>query len=121
MNPRRAAAGAIAVLTALTLISCGEGSGRGGSNQPGVSLPPSAAPGPAGEAQRTSVNESSQQDIAAALRANGVSDEEHWAQIIADNKPYPKEDRSMAKLRQVLAQNHADPETTDKIVNALRP
>jgi hypothetical protein len=45
----------------------------------------------------------------------------HWAHIIADSKPYPKEDRSMAKLRQVLAQNQADPQTTDKIMNALRP
>lgn len=120
MNSRKAAAGAVALLTALALVGC-EGTGRGGSDQPGVKLPPSAAPGPAGEAQRTSLNASSQQDIAATLRANGVSDEDHWAHVIADSKPYPPEDRSMAKLRQLLAQEGADQATTDKIMNAVRP
>jgi hypothetical protein len=121
MNPSRAAAGAIAMLTALTLVGCEGGTGRGGSDQPGVPLPPSAAPGPAGEAQRTSINDGSQQDIAATLRANGVSDEDHWAHVIADSKPYPPEDRSMAKLRQLLAQDGADQATTDKIMNSVRP
>jgi hypothetical protein len=121
MNLKRAAAGAVTVLTVLTLVGCGAAGRGGGSDQPGVKLPPSAAPGPAGEVQRTSVSESSQQDIAATLRANGVSDVDRWAHVIADSKPYPPEDRSMAKLRQLLAQEGADQATTDKIMNAVRP
>jgi hypothetical protein len=49
-----------------------------------------------------------------------VSDEEHWANVIVVGRPYPPEDRNMTKLRQVLVDNRADPQTLGKIVNALR-
>jgi hypothetical protein len=119
MNPRRIAASLIVALAAFTLVGCG--AWGGGSDRPGVHLPPSAAPGPAGTAQRTSISTASQQDIAAGLRANNVKDPEHWAQVVMQNRPYPAEDPTLGKLRQTLMHSHAGPADTDKIINALRP
>jgi hypothetical protein len=107
------------VLAAL-LVGCAGGA-RAGSDQPGVQLPPSAAPGPAGETARSSIAESSVQDLAATLRANNVDDPERWARVIAQSGPYPANDPNLGKLRQVLAQNQADPPTIDRITNALKP
>jgi hypothetical protein len=67
------------------------------------------------------VAESSIPDLAAALSANGVSDPENWAKIIKAGEPYPPGDPGQQKLRQVLAQFKADPDTTAKITNALVP
>jgi hypothetical protein len=109
-------------LAALSLAGCSMvGGARGGSDGPGVQLPPSAAPGPQGDAQRTSISSASQQDVAATLRANGVDDPQHWASIVVQHQPYPPGEPGMGKLRQVLAQYRADPPTTGKIMNALRP
>jgi hypothetical protein len=63
MNTGRAVSGFVAVMLAVLVVGCGGGA-RGGSDQPGVQLPPSAAPGPAGAAARTSIAESSVQDMA---------------------------------------------------------
>jgi hypothetical protein len=120
MNPRRIAASLIVALAAFTLVGC-SGAWGGGSDRPGVPLPPSAAAGPAGTAQRTSISTASQQDIAAGLRANNVDDPEHWAKVVIQNRPYPAEDPTLGKLRQALMHNHADPENTNRIINALRP
>jgi hypothetical protein len=120
MYPRRIAASLIVALAAFTLVGC-TGAFGGGSDRPGVPLPPSAAPGPAGTAQRTSISTASQQDIAAALRANNVEDPEHWAQVVMQNRPYPTNDPNLGKLRLALMRNHADPADTTKIINALRP
>jgi hypothetical protein len=120
MNTGRAVPGFVAVVLAVLVVGCGGGA-RGGSDQPGVQLPPSAAPGPAGAAARTSIAESSVQDLAATLRANNVDDPERWARVIAQSRPYPADDPNLGKLRQVLAQNQADPPTIDRITNALTP
>lgn len=113
-------AGLLAGTLAAGLTGCA-GSHRGGSDSPGVKLPQSVAPGPAGDAQRMSVNGASEKDIAAKLRANGVDDAERWAQVIADNQPYPADDPSLVKLRSVLAQQGADQATVDRITNSLAP
>jgi hypothetical protein len=118
MHRRKAVSGA--VLLAVTVAGCAGGS-RGGSDAPGVRLPPSVAQGPAGDAERTSISLASQQDVAAALRANGVVNPEYWAKVILVNRPYPSDDPSLGKLRQVLAEHHADESTIDKITNALKP
>lgn len=113
---------AAALVAAAAVSACSvEGGGRGGSNAVGVHLPPSAAPGPQGADQRTSIGSASQQDVAAGLRANGVPEPEYWAQVVLRNRPYPAEDPGLGKLRQVLAQQGADGPTSDRIINALRP
>jgi len=113
--------GVATVLAALALGGCAASGARGGSDAPGVGRPASAAPGPAGTPQRISIATASQQDVAAALRANGVDDPEHWAKIVIRSRPYPSGDQMTAKLRQVLTSHHASPDTAHKIVDALRP
>jgi hypothetical protein len=63
----------------------------------------------------------SQQDISAALRGNGVDDPEHWAKVVTGNGPYPSDDPTFGKLRQVLIQYRAEPANIEKTMNALRP
>ena len=112
--------GVVAITLGALLVGCGGGA-RGGSDQPGVPLPLSAAPGPAGASARTSLASSSAQDIAATLRGNNVDDSEQWARVIVQSRPYPADDPGLGKLRQVLAQNQADQPTIDRITNALKP
>jgi hypothetical protein len=109
----------VAVLLSVSVSGCTGGS-RSGSDQPGVQNRTSAA-GPSDISQRPSIASASEDDITAALRANGVEDPEKWAQVILNNQPYPADDPSLTKLRQVLAQQGADPAEIDKIVNSLRP
>jgi hypothetical protein len=70
---------------------------------------------------RTSISTASEQDLSAALRANNVDDPEHWSKVVILNRPYPKNDPSLGKLRQVLTQFQATPDDTQKIINSLRP
>lgn len=112
----------VTVLVAGLLVGCSrESAPTGASDAPGTKLPPSAAPGPVGASQRTSIATASVQDITASLRANGVDDPSHWSEIIVKNEPYPASDPTQNKLRQVLSQNQADPATIAKITNALTP
>jgi hypothetical protein len=112
--------GMATVLAAIALGGCATSGARGGSDAPGVGRPASAAPGPAGTPQRTSIATASQQDLAAAMRSNGVDDPEHWAKIVIQNRPYPPGEQMMTKLRQVLTSHHASPDTVQKILGALR-
>jgi hypothetical protein len=44
---------------------------------------------------------------------------EHRSKIIAENKPYPRSDANLVKVRSILSIYHADAPTVDKIVNSL--
>ena len=114
MRTRHAVAGAVAVLLtcALTLVGCG---GVGGSDQPGVKPPDVSA------SHKQSVNDSSVQDVAATLRTAQVHDPEKWARVIMQYRPYPNDDPHLGKLRQALADNHADPQTIEQITAVLQP
>jgi hypothetical protein len=112
---------AVVALLAATAISGCTSEARSGSNAAGVPVPPSAAPGPAGTAQRLAVGSASRQDIAASLAGNGIDDSDRWAKVVFDNRPYPADDPAMTKLRQVLSQNGADQATVAKITNSLSP
>jgi hypothetical protein len=120
MKPRQLAAVGVALLV-VTLAGCGGGGARGGSDAPGVRLPPSVPQGPSGDALRTEISLASQQDVAAALRANGTPQPEYWAKVILTSGPYPQGPAGIDKLRQVLTEYHADPHTIDTITNALKP
>jgi hypothetical protein len=109
----------VAVLLSVSVSGCTGGS-RSGSDQPGVQNRTSVA-GSAGVSPRVPIGSSSEDDIAAALRANGVEDPQKWAQVILNNAPYPADDPNMTKLRQVLQQQNADPATIEKIVNTVQP
>ncbi|GAA1880741.1 hypothetical protein GCM10009836_72580 [Pseudonocardia ailaonensis] len=102
------------------LAGCAGGS-RSGSDQPGTQGVSSAAPGPAGQVDRKSLNSSSAPDLSAALRANDVSGPENWSQILLQFTPYPPGQAGAEKIAQVLAQFKADPDTTAKITNVVTP
>ncbi|WP_433504322.1 hypothetical protein ACQP04_32725 [Pseudonocardia halophobica] len=114
---RRIAAGVLAGLAALALAGCAGGS-RSGSDQPGVDNTVTAAPG---QPVKTSISSSSEKDLAAALRTNGVDDPENWAQILEQNKPYPAGAEGTQKIQQVLQQFQATPENATKITNVVEP
>jgi hypothetical protein len=90
---KRVVAGVIAVLLALTASGCVGGS-RSGSDQPGVGPAPGAT-------QKESINESSEDDIAAALRRNDVDDPQGWARIVIGYRPYPPSPQGDERLRQI--------------------
>jgi hypothetical protein len=104
----------IGVLLALLASGCAGGS-RSGSDQPGVAGPPNAA------AQEVSINEASEDDIAAALRRSDVGDPQGWARIVTGYRPYPPGQAGEEQLRQILVQYNADPEEIDKITRAVAP
>lgn len=119
---RRAGPGAVAMAVLLACsVGCNKTTNIGGSYAPGVQLLPSAAPGPAGAKDRIAIHTASQQDIAATLKSNGVDNPGEWAQIVMAYRPYPANDPSLAKLRRVLLQYHADPDTIAKTLNSLTP
>lgn len=115
---KQVTAAAIAALLALTASGCAGGS-RSGSDQPGVEGPPGATAGPAVE--KVSINESSEDDVAAALRRSDVEDPQGWAQIVVSYRPYPSGAPGDDRLRQVLVEHEADPAEVDKIMNMLSP
>lgn len=118
---RPVALGAVVLaLAAATITGCGN-QAHSGSNQIGVAEPASAAPGPAGAAQRYTVAQESEEDLAAALSGNGVGDPDKWAKIVLYGQPYPTGPDGQAKLRQVLLRYQASPDDTAKITNALVP
>jgi hypothetical protein len=101
----------VAILLALVTAGCAEGS-RGGSDQPGVPGPP---PG-----TQISVNESSEDDVAAALRSRDVDDPGRWARIVMENRPYPAGAPGTERLRQVLAQHGAAQDEIAKMTDVLK-
>jgi hypothetical protein len=114
--PRTVAALAAVALALLPAAACA-GDSRSGSDQPGVQGPASLAPGAPGP--RVSADDGSVKDIAAYLRANGVSDPEEWAEILHDNRPYPKGPEGMQKVRDVLTQHGASPEIVAAVTNTV--
>ncbi|ART71168.1 hypothetical protein BTO20_23835 [Mycobacterium dioxanotrophicus] len=80
-----------------------------------------AAPATAAPAAKVSANTASEDDIAAALKAAGVSNPSRWAEEVVEYRPYPAEDPNLGKLRDNLAKYNPGQETVDKIVSALTP
>jgi hypothetical protein len=75
----------------------------------------------AGAGNKVSANTASEDEIAQALTAAGVSNPGRWAEEVVEYRPYPSDDPDLAKLRQNLAKYNPGEETTDKIVSALTP
>jgi hypothetical protein len=108
----RAVSGAISILLAFLMAGCAGGS-RSGTDQPGVPAPPAAA------GQEVSINEASEDDIAATLRRNDVDDPQGWAEVVMAYRPYPAGGAGEERLRQILVEHAADPTEIDKITRAL--
>ncbi|GAA4706532.1 hypothetical protein GCM10023215_53750 [Pseudonocardia yuanmonensis] len=114
---RRIAAGVLAAVAALALAGCSGGS-RAGADQPGVDNTVTSAPG---QPVKSSIMASSEKDLAASFRTNGVDDPEKWAQVLAQNKPYPAGTEGTQKIQQVLQQNQAEPEVVAQITTLVEP
>jgi len=104
----------IALLLVVPASGCAGGS-RSGSDQPGMPDPPGAA------AQEVSINEASEDDVAAALRRRDVGDPQGWARIVIGYRPYAPGEAGEEQLRQILMQHDADPDEIDRITGALAP
>ncbi|MBN9107409.1 MAG: hypothetical protein J0I34_01385 [Pseudonocardia sp.] len=112
---RRVAAAVLTAALATVVVAGCEGGSRSGSDNPGaaVATPTGAAP------QKTSVNDASEKDLAATLRDAGVSDAEKWAQTLVQYRPYPAGDAGAARIKEVLDQFKADPDTVSKVTAAV--
>lgn len=107
---------AVAILVAAALSGCAGGS-RSGSDQPGVD----AGSGTAQPAQKESINESSEDDVAAALRRGDVSDPQGWARILVGDRPYPSGQPGQDRIRQVLVDHGAKPDDVAKALAVVEP
>jgi hypothetical protein len=108
---------AVAVLLATALSGCVGGS-RSGSDQPSL---PGVGSATAQTAQKESINRSSEDDVAAALRRGDVDDPQGWARILIGDRPYPPGQPGQDRIRQVLVEHDADPENLDKILATVEP
>ncbi|GAA1369969.1 hypothetical protein [Catellatospora chokoriensis] len=114
----------LAALTTGVLLS---GCAASGDETPGASAATSAvaaaasATRGAATATKISANTASEPEIAAALRAAGVSSPERWAEEVVEYRPYATDDTALSRLRQKLAKYNPGEETMNKILAALRP
>jgi hypothetical protein len=127
----RLAAGCAVAVLALGLSACG------GSTTTTPAAPPASAAAPAAapsdddtdtdatdattSGAKVSANTASEDEIADALDAAGVSNPARWAEEVVEYRPYPADDPDLTKLRDNLAKYNPGQETTDKIVSALAP
>ncbi|MFC7245258.1 hypothetical protein ACFQO7_22525 [Catellatospora aurea] len=113
----------LAALTTGVLLS---GCAATDAETPGASAATSAvaaAPATPGAATvaKISANTASESEIAAALRAAGVTSPERWAEEVVEYRPYATDDTALNRLRQKLAKYNPGEETMNKILAALRP
>lgn len=101
------------IATAVVLTGC-----SGSASSDSTSATSATAPAPAA---KVSANTAPEEDIAAALKAAGVSNSSRWAEEVVEYRPYPSDDPNLGKLRDNLAKYNPGQETVDKIVSALTP
>ncbi|GAA5109536.1 hypothetical protein [Pseudonocardia adelaidensis] len=114
---RKGMQAAVAVLVAAALSGCVGGS-RSGTDQPGV---PDAGRNATQPAQKESINKSSEDDVAAALRRGDVDDPQGWARILVGDRPYPPGQPGQDRIRQVLVDHGGDPDEVDKALAVVEP
>jgi hypothetical protein len=70
---------------------------------------------------KVSANTASQEELAAAFTAAGISSADRWAREVTEYRPYPTDDPTFAALRSELAKYNPSPEVVDQIVATLAP
>jgi outer membrane PBP1 activator LpoA protein len=108
-----------AVALAAALSACGS-SGSGTSTEASTTTPAAAASTIQG-ATKVSANTASQAEIVAALTANGVPNAARWAKEVEEYRPYPKDDPTLARLRQNLEKYKPGDDVMTKILGSLTP
>ena len=127
MQLRRVLQAVSAALLAISLAACSAAA------TPAPTAPPRAAPSaaspavsvaPAGSLSVTvkvNANTASQDEIAAALKANGVINPANWAKEVVEYRPYPTNDPTLRKLQDNLVKYRPDPATVAGILATLEP
>ena len=126
--PRIVSFAGLALATSLIVAACSSGSASiapGTPASPMASAVPttaasaiaSAAASPAAAA-RINANTASQEELAAAFDAAGISNAAKWAREVAEYRPYPA-DPTWAQLRQELAKYNIDPTVLEQIIALL--
>ncbi|MCA1694637.1 MAG: hypothetical protein LC749_07830, partial [Actinobacteria bacterium] len=111
-----------AAVVGVSLAACGGSTPTGPSAASAAAVQYAAAPGEAAPSTaRVSANSASEDDIATALKAAGVSSPKRWAAEVVEYRPYATDDSDLAKLRQNLVKYNPGQQTVDKIVSTLRP
>lgn len=75
----------------------------------------------AGEFTKVSINDSTKEEMVAALEAAGVPGATAWANEIIGHRPFPEDDTSFDKLLDDVAPHDPDPEVVDIILTILEP
>lgn len=109
------------IATAVVLTGCSGSASSDSTSATSTAAPATDAPEAAAPAVKVSANTASEGDIAAALKAAGVSNSDRWAEEVVEYRPYPADDPNLGKLRDNLAKYNPGQETVDKIVSALTP
>ncbi|GAA1387996.1 hypothetical protein [Catellatospora chokoriensis] len=115
--------GAAALAAGVLLSGCAStDTGTSGASATTPAVAAAASPTPAATtAAKISANTASESEIAAALKAAGVTSPERWAEEVVEYRPYEAGDTALNRLRQKLAKYNPGEDTMNKILAALRP
>ena len=124
--PTNALRAGLALATVLTLAACSGGSGLTPSTSPApiataaatATAAPSAAASTAAQAGKVNANTATQEELATAFAAAGISNADRWAREVTEYRPYPA-DPGWALLRQELGKYNIDPAVLDQIIAIL--
>ena len=117
----------LALAAVLTLAACSGGGGvstaptasdPAASSATAASSAPSSAAPAASATAKINANTASQDELAAAFEAAGISNASKWAREVAEYRPYPN-DPTWAQLRQELAKYNIDPTVLEQIIALL--
>jgi hypothetical protein len=88
------------------------------SPDPLVNSVPGASSVPASVAPQLDVNAATQEEIAAAFAAAGISNADRWAREVVEYRPY-EVDPTWARLRQELSKYNIDPAILEQIIAVI--
>jgi len=113
-----------AVVLSLVLAACGSSGPTANRGQPTGRPPGSTATSPPVSVDkkasgRVSANHATKATLERTFARAGIASSQHWAEVVADHRPYPAGDPSFAGLRQTLAQYGPSQDTVDRVVAAL--
>jgi len=115
----------LALAAALTIAACGsDGSTAPPASAAAAATAPAAATGPStaaaspAAAGKVNANTATEDELAAAFVAAGISNASRWAREVAEYRPYP-DDPTWAQLRGELAKYNIDPTVLEQIIALL--
>lgn len=126
--PTRHALLGLTLVVAGTVAACGGGAAA--TTAPATTSAPSstASVEPSSEASveasadasiKLDANTATQEELAAAFTAAGISNPDKWAREVAEYRPYPN-DPTWAQLRQELGKYNIDPAVLEQIISLLQ-